>query len=184
MLKNYFLTSLRHLLKNKTFSFINISGLALGMACFMLIISYVRFEFSFDHIAENFDNTYRVERIFYKGGQKTDHWPTTTNGAGATLVESFPEVLDMTRINWFNSDRMVRYEELKFHENHVCFADSNFFAFFNYPVIKGNRESFLSEYYDNPLTLGANFRPIYEFTENTGNPGGALMLVGGGSGSN
>lgn len=145
MLKNYFLISYRHLVKNKLFSFINILGLALGIASFMLIISYVRFEFNYDHINENIDDIYRVESLFYKGELKTDHWPTSTNGAGRALQESFAEVNDMTRINWHNSDRMVRYNELKFRENHVCFADSNFFAFFNYPVIKGNRETFLRE---------------------------------------
>ena len=145
MLRNYFLISLRHLRKNKLFSFINILGLALGIACYMLIISYVRYEHSYDHINENIENIYRVESIFYKGGVKTDHWPTSTNGAGIALQESFPEVEDMTRINWHNSDRMVRYQELKFRENHVCFVDSNFFTFFEYPVIKGNRETFLRE---------------------------------------
>lgn len=145
MLKNYFLISIRHLLKNKLFSFINILGLALGIASFMLIISYVRFELSYDRINENIDDIYRVESIFYKGDVKTDHWPTSTNGAGVALQESFPEVKDMTRINWRNSDRMVRFEERKFRENHVCFADSNFFTFFDYPVIKGNRETFLQE---------------------------------------
>jgi putative ABC transport system permease protein len=145
MLKNYFLISFRHLLKSKLFSFINVFGLALGIASFMLIISYVRFEYSYDHINENNDDIYRVESIFYKGDQKTDHWPTSTNGAGLALIDNFEEVKDMTRINWHNSDRMVRFEEIKFRENHVCFADSNFFTFFEYPVIKGNRETFLRE---------------------------------------
>lgn len=145
MLKNYFLISLRHLLKNKIFSFINIFGLALGMASFMLIISYVRYENSYDRINENIENIFRVESLFYKGDQKTDHWPTSTNGYGLAMKNSFPEILDMTRINWHNSDRIVRYKEVKFRENHVCFADSNFFQFFEYPVIKGNRETFLKE---------------------------------------
>ncbi|MCK5470212.1 MAG: ABC transporter permease, partial [Cyclobacteriaceae bacterium] len=145
MLKNYFLISLRHLLKNKLFSFINIFGLALGMASFMLINSYVRYENSYDRINENIENIYRVESLFYKGDQKTDHWPTSTNGYGPAMKNSFPEILDMTRINWHNSDRIVRYKEIKFRENHVCFADSNFFQFFEYPVIKGNRETFLKE---------------------------------------
>lgn len=145
MLKNYFLISYRHLLKSKLFSFINVFGLALGIASFMLIISYVRFEYSYDHINDNSDEIYRVESIFYKGDQKTDHWPTSTNGAGLALIDNFEEIKDMTRINWYNSDRMVRYEEIKFRENHVCFADSNFFTFFEYPVIKGNRETFLRE---------------------------------------
>jgi putative ABC transport system permease protein len=145
MLKNYFLISYRHLLKEKVFSFINIFGLALGIASFLLIISYVRYEYSYDHINENIDNIYRVESIFYKGDQKTDHWPTSTNGYAPAMKETFPEIIDYTRINWYNSDRMVRYEEIKFRENHVCFADSNFFTFFEYPVIRGNRETFLKE---------------------------------------
>jgi len=145
MLLNYFLISIRHLTKNKLFSFINIFGLALGIASFMLIISYVRWENSYDQINENIDNIYRVESIFYKGDVKTDHWPTSTNGAGLALQESFPEIQDMTRINWYNSDRIVRFEEVKFRESHVCFADSNFFTFFDYPLIKGDRATFLKE---------------------------------------
>ena len=145
MLKNYLSISIRHLFKSRLFSFINILGLSLGIASFMLIISYVRFEFSFDRINENIDQIYRVESLFYKGGVKTDHWPTSTNGAGIALQESFPEIEDMTRINWYNSDRLIRYKEHKFRENHVCFADSNFFTFFDYPVLKGNRETFLKE---------------------------------------
>ena len=145
MLKNYFLISLRHILKNKTFSFINIFGLALGISSFMLIMTYVRFEYSFDHINERIDNIYRVESLFYKGDQKTDHWPTSTNGYGPAMKNSFPEILDFTRINWHNSDRMVKYQDIKFRESHVCFADSNFFNFFEFPVIKGNRQTFLKE---------------------------------------
>ncbi len=145
MIKNYFLISLRHLLKNKSFSFINIFGLGLGMASFLLIVSYVRFEYSYDHINENIDNIYRIESLFFKGDQKTDHWPTSTNGYAPAMKEAFPEIQDYTRINWYNSDRMVRFEEIKFRENHVCFADSNFFTFFEYPVIKGNRDNFLKE---------------------------------------
>lgn len=145
MLRNYFLISFRHLAKNKLFSFINIFGLALGISSFVLIICYVNFEYSYDQINEDISNIYRVESLFFKGDVKTDHWPTSTNGAGLALQDNFPEVLDMTRINWHNSDRMVRFEEIKFRENHVCFADSNFFTFFDYPVIRGNRETFLRE---------------------------------------
>ena len=130
MLKNHLVTSFRYLSKNGIFTLINILGLALGMASFMLIFSYVRYEYSYDQINENIDDIYRVESLFYKAGVKTDHWPTSTNGAGLALQESFPEVKDMTRINWHNSDRIVRYEESKFRENHVCYVDSNFFTFF------------------------------------------------------
>ena len=159
MLRNYFLISIRHLLKNKLFSFINIFGLALGISSFMLIISYVRFEYSYDHINENIDNIYRVESLFYRGDLKTDHWPTTTNGYAPAMKEASPEIQDYTRINWHNSDRMVRYQEIKFRENHVCFADSNFFTFFEYPVLKGNRETFLKE--ANTVILSASAAKKY-----------------------
>jgi len=159
MLRNYFLISIRHLLKNKLFSFINIFGLALGISSFMLIISYVRFEYSYDHINENIDNIYRVESLFYRGDLKTDHWPTTTNGYAPAMKEASPEIQDYTRINWHNSDRMVRYQEIKFRENHVCFADSNFFTFFEYQVLKGNRETFLKE--ANTVILSASAAKKY-----------------------
>ncbi len=145
MLKNFFLTSFRNLYKNRVFSSINIIGLALGITCFLLIVSYVLFEYSYDNFQKDLESIYRVESLFYKSDVVTDNWPTSTNGYVPAMHKNFPEVRDFTRINWHDSYRTIRYDDIKFREQHVCFADSNFFSFFSFPVISGNPETFLLE---------------------------------------
>ena len=74
-------------------------------------------------------NIYRVESQFYKGDALNDSWATSTNGYAPAMKANFPEIASFTRINWNNSERVVRYQDIKFREEHVCFADSNFFNF-------------------------------------------------------
>ena len=145
MLKHFFVASIRNLSKNRIFTLINIAGLSLGIAFFLLIISYVFFEYSYDTFHEDLDKIYRIESLFYKNGSVTDNWPTSTNGYAPAIYQNFPEIEDFTRINWYDSYRTIRYEENKFREEHICFADSNFFTFFSFPVKKGNPETFLTE---------------------------------------
>ena len=145
MLKNFFLASIRNLYKNRVFTSINIIGLALGITCFLLIISYVLFEYSYDNFQADLEKTYRVESIFYKGDVVTDNWPSSSNGYAPAMYNNFPEIEDFTRINWHDSYRTIRYGDIKFREKHVCFADSNFFTFFSFPIIQGNPETFLLE---------------------------------------
>jgi putative ABC transport system permease protein len=143
MLSNYLKIACRNLLRHRSFSVLNLTGLALGMASFWLILQYVRFEESYDRI--HADRIYRVESLFSKGGSTTDHWATSSNGYASAMKNHLPEVEDFTRISWRNSNRIVRYQNIKFRENHVCFADSNFFRFFSYPVISGDKRTFLNE---------------------------------------
>ena len=124
---------------------INIVGLALGIASFLLVIGFVFFEHSYDNFQKDLDKTYRVESLFYKGDNIINNWPTSTNGYGSAMHKNFPEIEDFTRINWYNSYRTIRFDDIKFREKRVCFADSNFFTFFSYPIIKGNPETFLTE---------------------------------------
>ena len=90
MLKNYFKIAFRTLRKNSSFSIINIIGLGIGMAAFILISAYVNFEKSYDRMHADADNIYRVESSFYKGDQLTDNWPTSTNGYAKAMKENFP----------------------------------------------------------------------------------------------
>lgn len=144
-----FLNSLRVFWRNlschKTWSLINISGLALGMAAFILIGAYTRFEKSFDRMHTDVRQIYRVESRFFKGSDLTDDWPTSTNGYARAMKDNFPGIASFTRINWSNSERVVRYHTTKFREEHVCFADTNFFSFFSYPLLKGNPSTVLKE---------------------------------------
>ena len=70
MFKNYFKIALRNISRNKVYSFINIAGLSLGLACAMLIILYVKDEVSFDRFHKNGNNIYRIASIMKFGGEE------------------------------------------------------------------------------------------------------------------
>ncbi len=159
MLRNFLLIVVRNMAKHKVYALINILGLALWMAAFLIIISYVRYEYSFDQMFTDVGHIYRVESQFYKNDQKTDDWPTSTNGYGPAMKANFPEIEAYTRINWHNKERVVRYQDIKFREENVCYADSNFFEFFSYPVLKGNPGTFLKE--PNTIVISASAAKKY-----------------------
>ncbi|GAB3337604.1 ABC transporter permease [Larkinella ripae] len=154
MLRHYATLVFRSILRHKVFTGIVVFGLAIGMAAFLLIAGYVRFEESYDRIHPNGDRIYRVESLFFKNSAETNHWATSSNGYAPAMKQAFPEVEDYTRIAWRGSTRVVRYETTKFREEHVCFADSNFFSFFGYPVLKGDRRTFLNA--PNTVVLSAS----------------------------
>ncbi|MDB5135986.1 MAG: transporter permease [Mucilaginibacter sp.] len=139
------LVTYRNLVKNRTYTFINIIGLALGITAFIIISAYVHFEKSFDRMHTDAGKIYRVESQFYKGGELTDNWATSTNGYGPAMKANMPEIASFTRINWNNSERVVRYREVKFREQHVCFADTNFFKFFSFHLVKGDAATVLKD---------------------------------------
>ncbi|MCX6214305.1 ABC transporter permease [Spirosoma sp.] len=150
MLPNYLKIAWRTIRQQRLYSLLNITGLALGLAACALLIQYVRFEQSYDRVAsapvEGDDKPiYRVESLFYGADHKSEHWATSTNGCAPAMKANFPEVESFTRIVWRNSERVVRYENQKFREAHVCLVDSNFFTFFDYPVVQGDRRTFLNE---------------------------------------
>ncbi|WP_162852581.1 ABC transporter permease [Dinghuibacter silviterrae] len=142
----------RHLSRHKTYTALNVLGLALGIASFVLIGGYTRFERSFDRM--HAPNIYRVESRFYRGNDMTDDWPTSTNGYAPAIKDNLSGIASYTRINWYNSERVVRYGEVKFREEHVCYADSNFFSFFAYPLLKGDPATVLREV--NTIVLSAS----------------------------
>jgi putative ABC transport system permease protein len=137
------LVTYRHLIRNRLFTSINIVGLTIGIAAFILIKAYTGFEKSYDRI--HADNIYRVESQFYKGDQLTDNWATSTNGYAKAMKDNIPGILSYTRINWYDCERVIRYNDQKYREDHVCFADSNFFSFFSYPLLKGDVATVLQE---------------------------------------
>ncbi|OKS86886.1 ABC transporter permease [Mucilaginibacter polytrichastri] len=145
MFKNILLITRRTLIKNKTYTFVNILGLTIGIAAYILISAYVNFEKSYDTMHADANGIYRVESSFYKNGNKTDDWPTSTNGYATAMKQNFPEIASIARINWNFSERVVRYNNIKYREEHVCFADTNFFTFFSYQMLKGNSKTVLKD---------------------------------------
>ena len=141
MLRNYFKSSIRNILRERYFSLINVVGLALGIAVCLLIWSYVRFEMSYDNFHKDLDRLYRVNQTLIwapEGGMMGSTGPQLA----LVLREDFPEVQEAMRVNTPGS-YLVRYQERggqvkSFNEDNVLAADSNFFNFFSIPLREGN----------------------------------------------
>lgn len=145
MLRNYFKTALRNLTKSKVFSFINITGLAVGLGAFLLIFQFVSFEQSFDNFHNDVDQLYRVqfERVYT---DKHDKSAGLTAGAGPALKEDFPEVEAFSKL-WsagFMSNLFTVGEEV-FNEKKLFYADESFFQFFSFDLIQGSADQVLNE---------------------------------------
>src|SRR5688572_3600121 len=97
MLRNYLKIAWRNLMKNKTFSFINIFGLAIGMTCCMLISLYLYHELSYDQHHKNGDRLYQLGTVFIKQGQE-DRSANTPGPMAATMQQEFPEIEKTTRM--------------------------------------------------------------------------------------
>jgi len=160
MFRNYLKTAFRNLLRGRVSSLINIFGLGLGLAAFIGISAYVRYEKSYDRmLIPAGEPIYWVESQFYKGNQLNDDWATSTNGYALALKGHFPQVADYTRIDWSNSERVVRHGNIRFRETHVCCADSNFFSFFSYKWLRGDKLTALREV--NSVVLSASAAKKY-----------------------
>jgi len=142
MLINYIKIALRNIFKHKSYSFINILGLAIGTACSILIGIFVIHELSYDKFHENADQMYRV---WLKGrmGDNEIEGPTSCPPMAFIVVDEFPEVLQATRIQGKMS-RLVNYEENRFNEDGIILADSTFFDVFTFPLIRGNPKTALA----------------------------------------
>ena len=144
MFKNYFKIAWRNLVKNKTFSFINIIGLASGLACFILIALYVADELSYDRFNEKADRIYRINSDIVFGGNKL-HLAVASDPMGATLKKDYPQVEEFVR--FFNSggSKLVKKGNEFIRENNVTHADSTLFDVFTIPVISGDAKTALNE---------------------------------------
>ena len=153
MLRNILLVTWRHLTRRKAYTILNVLGLSLGIAAFLLIGAYGRFERSYDGMHADAGRIYRVESRFFKGDALTDDWPTSTNGYAHAIYDNLPGIESYARINWNNSERIVRSGVRAYREEHICFADSNFFRFFSYPLLQGDPATVLRD--PNTIVLSA-----------------------------
>jgi len=144
MIKNYFKIAWRNFLKNKTFSLINIAGLASGLACFILIALYVADELSYDQYNEKADRIYRINADIIFGGNNL-HMATTADPMGATLKKDYPQVEEYTRIYASSGSRLVKKGNTFINEANVAYADSTLFDVFTLPAINGDTKTALNE---------------------------------------
>ncbi|MCP4723548.1 MAG: FtsX-like permease family protein [bacterium] len=150
MLKNYFKTTYRNLLKNKGYSFINILGLSLGLTCCIFIFLYIHDEVSYDRFHENVDNKYRIRVSGTLAGNNFD-MATASSPMAHTLKKDYPEVRQAVRLYGIRTDRLISYNNNHFSER-ICFADSTFFKMFSFQLLKGDANTALKEPFTVVLT--------------------------------
>ena len=141
MLKNFFRVAFRNILKHKGFTFINVTGLAVGLTAALLIILWVQDELSYDRFNTDGANIYRVEEDQFYSGERY-HVTVTPHPSGPVWKEKIPEIVEQTRINRL-SRILFRKDEKVFYESSVAGVDSGFFKMFTLPLLLGNPETVL-----------------------------------------
>lgn len=145
MLKNILKIALRSFYRDKSFSIINLSGLAIGIVAFIFIIQYATFEMSYDNFHVNGDNIYKVSRHEY--GENLELASANAFYAiGPEAFENFPEVLNFTRMH--PADGMITYSDeignaQSFFEDKSYYVDTSFFDIFSFPLVQGDPETIL-----------------------------------------
>jgi len=150
MFNLYLKIAIRYLRKNKLYSFINIFGLAIGIASFILIMIYVNYERSYDKF-EGSENVYRVYMDYTEDGVFVPGDAQSYNLSGPTLKEKFPEIKEFTRLSHI-TNVSFRYGNTIIHKEKGALAESSIFDVLKYPLVKGDINSVLKEPYTILLT--------------------------------
>jgi putative ABC transport system permease protein len=154
MFKSYFKTAFRFLLKNKTFSFINIIGLATGTLCCLYILLYVQDQYSYDKQHKNVNDIYRVNTTLQLTGDNHKNG-TCSPPIAPAMKRDFAEIEQYTRVvpagNFGAAKTLLTYKEKSFYEKDLVYVDSTFFDVFNYHFANGTPVKCLNEPYTTVL---------------------------------
>jgi putative ABC transport system permease protein len=152
MLPNYLKITLRRLWKKRGFSLLNITGLAIGISAFFLLLQYVRFERSYDRFHEHAEDIYRVGLEQYHSGELMFESAENYPALGPAMKKDFPEVLEYARLyNLGAKNNMVLTYEgapsgpVKFKHRRLLYADPSFLPMFSYEMIAGDAPTALAE---------------------------------------
>src|SRR5690606_24853270 len=149
MIKNFFKTAYRNLIRNKGFSTINITGLAIGMASAILILLWIQNEVSYDQFHDKKDRIYEAwNRARFDG--KLMCWNTTPKILARTLEHDLPEVERAVRVNW-NSNLLFTVGDKKIMKSGNM-VDTGFLQMFSFPLLRGNPATALNDMHSILLT--------------------------------
>jgi putative ABC transport system permease protein len=143
MIKQYLQFTLRKFRSQKLFTFVNLSGLTVGIIAATFILIYIRYELSFDRFHRNSDRIFRVYSTFTMGGAD-EAWVQTPNPLGPFLQQKFPEIEKTVRITRLYKG-LVSAGDKNFYEDRIVLADSTIFDVFTLPLIVGNPAGVLSQ---------------------------------------
>lgn len=153
MYRNYLKIALRNLLKHRGYSFINITGLAVGIACCILIMLFVMDELSYDRYLPNADHIYRVQTDVNVVGN-TLNLATSSFPMAAALKADFPQIQDVTRlVKW--GEPVLSLNENRFKEKSFYWADASVFKIFSWLFVEGDPETALADVHSIVLTESA-----------------------------
>jgi len=149
MFKNYIKIALRNIKKHKGYSFINIASLTIGLSCFILIVLYIRCEFSYDKYHNDAQYIYRAVREH----QGRPVWfNSSEHPLAASLKENFPEVVKATRVKKNDEVGIVEYNSNRFNEEGIYFVDQDYLEIFTFPLVSGDIHTALKEPFSVLLT--------------------------------
>lgn len=156
MLRNYLKTSLRFLLKNKTFSFINIVGLAIGTLCCLYIVLYIEDQYSYDRHYNNAGDIYRITSLMKNKGD-VHKMSTSSPPIAPAMKNDFAEVQQFTRVVPAISvkQHLLHYKDKSVYEKDAVFVDSTFFDVFTYHFVHGTPKNVLNDPYSVVFTKAA-----------------------------
>ncbi len=155
MLRSYFITAIRNLVKHRFYAIINVLGLAIGMTCCLLIFLYVQHELSYDTFHTKKDRIYRMVTDI-KTPTETINIDITSAPMAAYMKADFPEVENMVRFD--DAGLLIQRGEQTFQEDESMFADSTFFRVFDFPLLRGNPNTALVAPFSIVLTEDAAHR--------------------------
>jgi putative ABC transport system permease protein len=152
MLKNYFKIAFRNIRKNKAYSVINISGLAVGMACFMLITLYIKYELSYDKFHKDSDRLYRIDVQNDYTNAGADIFNKTPAPLAEALKSDCPGIEYVTRLREESRSALIQAGEDSYLEDKLFYVDPDFLSMFSFPLISGNPKTALNEPYSIVIT--------------------------------
>ncbi len=145
MLRNYLIIALRNVSRHKGYTVINVAGLAIGIACCLVILGFVLDETRYDRFHTHADRIYRIVYSTSNDGQPTN--ANTSFSVGPALETEFPAIEKSTRfvkMGW-GEKRVFSRGDRRFYEGSFFFADASVFDVFTFPLLDGNRSSALVE---------------------------------------
>lgn len=181
MLKNYLTLAIRNLLKRKLYSFINIFGLALGVAVCLVILQYVDFELSFDSFHTHADRIYRTNNSHYSAGEFRGTSALSGYAQGPSLLADVPEVKSYVRTHPMYGGAVVSYkpesgDPSTFFEEDIQLVDSTFLDVFTYKALQGDLNTAL----DNPKSIVFTQKMVEKYFNPGEDPLGKIVQISGG----
>lgn len=181
MLKNFFTLAIRNLLKRKLYSFINIFGLAIGMAVCLVILRYVDFELSYDRFHTKASQIFRTTTTSYRNGEMRGRGVLSGYAQGPALLADVPEIKAYVRTHPMYGGAVVTYqreagEPSAFHEESIQWVDSTFTDIFTYHTLQGDLNTAL----DHPNSIVITKKTADRYFQKGEDPLGKTLRIAGG----